>query len=222
MKGFLAVRTGGTGRSFVECTQGSCQAHGGQPPDSLQARAAEIAGARQLREEVSTRPTRWSTGAAYPSARPGIDYRELSVNQRSDLTEVGAMRHRAADRVDRGVADHEIEIGAFRAEGVVAGRADLRTGLPPAVLTADDPRIEALVQAARARNCPPASRSLPSRPRRMPRSSAAAGCNSTSDRGRAGAGSAARGAGSGRTAWTWRRSGSAGSAGPGQAARAVR
>src|SRR5207302_1770983 len=64
----------------------------------------------------------------------------------ADLTQVGAVRDRAADRLDRPVADDEVEVGAFRAERVVAGLADLRARLPPTVLPADDVRLQTLVQ----------------------------------------------------------------------------
>ena len=64
----------------------------------------------------------------------------------ADLTQVGAVRDRAADRIDRRVADDEVEVGAFRAERVVAGLADLRARLPPTVLPADDVRLQTLVQ----------------------------------------------------------------------------
>src|SRR5262245_32411657 len=56
------------------------------------------------------------------------------------------MRNRAADRIKRGVANEQVEISAGPSEGVIARGADLATGLPPAVLAADDPWIETRVQ----------------------------------------------------------------------------
>ena len=56
------------------------------------------------------------------------------------------MGDRAADRVDRRVADDEVVVGAVGTEGIVGGSAELRASLPPAVLAADHPRIETLVQ----------------------------------------------------------------------------
>jgi hypothetical protein len=41
---------------------------------------------------------------------------------RADLAEVGAVRDRAADRVDRVVGDNEVQIGAVRAERIIAGQ----------------------------------------------------------------------------------------------------
>src|SRR4030095_9347172 len=64
----------------------------------------------------------------------------------ADLAKICAMRYGSAHRIDRGVADDQIEIGAVRSEGIVARRTDLGTRLPPAVLAADDPGIETLVQ----------------------------------------------------------------------------
>jgi hypothetical protein len=57
------------------------------------------------------------------------------------------VRDRTADGVDRRVANDEVEIGAMRTQGIVAGRADLRAGLPPPVLAADDARIQRGVDA---------------------------------------------------------------------------
>src|SRR5262245_43240735 len=65
----------------------------------------------------------------------------------ADLAETSAMRHGSAHGIDRGVADDQIEIGAVRSERIVAWRADLGTRLPPAMLAANDPWIETLVQA---------------------------------------------------------------------------
>src|SRR2546428_7873650 len=56
------------------------------------------------------------------------------------------MRGRAADRVKRSGADEQVEIGAHWPERVVARRADLGTGLPPAVCADRDPGIELVVQ----------------------------------------------------------------------------
>src|SRR4029450_13556219 len=56
------------------------------------------------------------------------------------------MRHRPAHGIDGRVADDQVEIGAVRAERIVAGRADLRAGLPPAVLAARDARLQGLVE----------------------------------------------------------------------------
>src|SRR2546423_1478217 len=65
----------------------------------------------------------------------------------SDLAERGSVGDRPADRVDGVVADEEIEVRAGGTERVVAGRADLRAGLPPSVLAADDARLQTLVEA---------------------------------------------------------------------------
>src|SRR5262245_37168244 len=62
-----------------------------------------------------------------------------------DLTEVGAVRDRAADRVDRVIPDNQVEIGPLRTEWVIAGRANLRAGLPPTMLAADDLRRQGVI-----------------------------------------------------------------------------
>src|SRR5579859_5710522 len=63
-----------------------------------------------------------------------------------NLTQVGPVRDGAADRVDRVAADKQVEISAGRAERVVAGRANLRGSLPPAMLPADDVWLQRVVQ----------------------------------------------------------------------------
>src|SRR5712692_2109574 len=75
----------------------------------------------------------------YSVGRPG-----RSIHA-TDLAEIGTVRDRAADRVERRVTDDEVVVGAVGAEGIVGGRAELRTGLPPAVLATDDPWIETIV-----------------------------------------------------------------------------
>src|SRR5262249_982012 len=80
------------------------------------------------------------------------DHTELPLA--ADLTDVGGMRDGAADGIDRGVADDEIVVGAVGAEGIVAGRADLGTRLPPAVLTADHARLQAVVEPGTGPHAP--------------------------------------------------------------------
>src|SRR5439155_25154077 len=64
----------------------------------------------------------------------------------ADLAEIGAVRGGAADRIDRRCPDQQVEIGAVRAERVVAGRAELGAGLPPAMLADHDARVEVVVE----------------------------------------------------------------------------
>ena len=78
-----------------------------------------------------------------------------------DLAQMSSMRRRAADRVARVPADDQVEAGAVGSERVVARRADLGASLPPAVLAADNARVEARVELARARARRSASRSPP-------------------------------------------------------------
>ena len=56
------------------------------------------------------------------------------------------MRCRAADRVDRRSADEQVEVGAHRAEGIVAGRAKFAAALPPAMLAHHHTRIEVRIE----------------------------------------------------------------------------
>src|SRR5262245_13841322 len=64
----------------------------------------------------------------------------------AELTQVGAVRNRAADRVDHLVADNQVEIGAIRSERVISGRTNVRASLPPAVLSAHDIRRKCVIQ----------------------------------------------------------------------------
>src|SRR5690606_9415824 len=61
-----------------------------------------------------------------------------SLISTADLAQIGAMWNRSADGVDGLIADNDIQIGAVCAEGVIAGCAHVRAGLPPAMLPADD------------------------------------------------------------------------------------
>src|SRR5215475_5642383 len=76
-----------------------------------------------------------------PSARSSFFSRStclpFRVGDGRYLADVGAHGHRTADRVDRVVADDQIEIRRIRTDGRIARRLDLRTALPPAVLAAD-------------------------------------------------------------------------------------
>lgn len=56
------------------------------------------------------------------------------------------MRRRAADRVECGGVDEQVEIGTHRPERVIAGCADLGTGLPPAVRAGRDLGIELIIE----------------------------------------------------------------------------
>jgi len=55
------------------------------------------------------------------------------------------VRDRAADRVDRLVADNQVEVCSVRTERVIAGHAKVRACLPPAVLAADDMRLKCVI-----------------------------------------------------------------------------
>src|SRR5262245_50400306 len=70
----------------------------------------------------------------------------LFLRNRSNLAQIATMRGRAADRVARSSVNEQVAIGAHRPERVVAGRADLGAGLPPAVGTNRDPGVEVVVQ----------------------------------------------------------------------------
>ena len=92
-------------------------------------------------------------------ARPPHAAREISATPRP-------VRRGPADGIARGRIDGQVVVGAPRAERIVARRADLGTRLPPAMLANHDAGIELSLKRARARMPPPASRHLPSRPRR--------------------------------------------------------
>src|SRR5690606_10453189 len=72
----------------------------------------------------------------------------------ANLAEVSAMRDRAANRVDRLVADDQVEIGAVGTEGIIAGQTELRAGLPPAVLPAHHVRLERLIEPSTRPHAP--------------------------------------------------------------------
>src|SRR3712207_6477697 len=59
----------------------------------------------------------------------GQFYRLLHRFRGPDLAEIGAVRDRATDRIDRRIADDQVEVGAVRAEGVVGGGTELVAGL---------------------------------------------------------------------------------------------
>ena len=83
----------------------------------------------------------WRVSGSRHGPREG----ELSTNtlvDPPDLAQIRPMRRRAADRVARFPADDQVETGAVGSERVVARRAELVTCLPPAVLAADDARVE--------------------------------------------------------------------------------
>ena len=90
------------------------------------------------------------------------------------------MRCRAADRVERSGVDEQIEVGAHWPERVVAGRADLGAGLPPAVHADRDPGVESVVQPGAGAH--PALRRLDRHPVAIgdPACLCRCGCSSTS------------------------------------------
>jgi len=65
---------------------------------------------------------------------------------RADLAQIGAVRCRSADRIERRAADDQVEIGAVRSERIVAWRPDLCAGLPPAVLADHHTGVEIAVE----------------------------------------------------------------------------
>src|SRR5262245_45233052 len=90
---------------------------------------------------------------SWAAARLGshVDGRRCSA---AHLTQIRAEGYRAAHRIECRVADDEVVVGAVRAERIVAGRADLRALLPPAVLAADHLGIEVLVEPRARPNAP--------------------------------------------------------------------
>ena len=78
------------------------------------------------------------------------------------------MRDRAADWVDRLVADNQVEVCSIRTERVIAGHANVRACLPPAMLAADDMRLKCVIHlgprphtASRGLNVYPVARADP-------------------------------------------------------------
>ena len=72
----------------------------------------------------------------------------------ADLTEIGAVRNRAADRIDDAVSNDQIEVDSIRTKGIIARRSNLRTSLPPAVLATDHIGLQRIVQTGA---CPDAA-----------------------------------------------------------------
>src|SRR2546430_17354295 len=91
----------------------------------------------------------------------------------ANLTEVGAVGDRAADRVDRLVADNQVEVCSLRTERVIAGHANVRACLPPAMLAADDMRLKGVIHPG---TLPPGVSMRTQSPGSIPRSLAADGC----------------------------------------------
>src|SRR4030095_566370 len=81
----------------------------------------------------------WRNGSWYLLLR-------LFFRNWSNIAQVGFLRCSAADRVARGGADEQVEVGAHRPQRVVAGRAELGTALPPAVLAHDHTWIEVRIE----------------------------------------------------------------------------
>src|SRR4030095_17243019 len=65
----------------------------------------------------------------------------LFLRNWSNIAQVGFVRCSAADRVARGGADEQVEVGAHRPERGAGGRAEPRTTLAPAVLAHAHARI---------------------------------------------------------------------------------
>ena len=111
----------------------------------------------------------WGWPRCSASGRPGPEVRPSGGDRRVDGTDVadgGTQRRAAADRVARGLAEHEVEIGAVRAR-TEDGRAGSSSsqGCEPAVLAAHDVAVRGLVlSTARARTRPFGVTSRPSRP----------------------------------------------------------
>src|SRR6516225_4768881 len=63
-----------------------------------------------------------------------------------DLAQIGAVRSRSADGIERRGADDQVEVGSIRSERIIAGCADLGAGLPPAVFADHDIGVEAVVE----------------------------------------------------------------------------
>src|SRR5438876_805710 len=87
---------------------------------------------------------------SYSCRMAGISYWNSSPSTEpsigaANLTEVGAVGDRAADRVDRLVADNQVEVCSLRTERVIAGHANVRACLPPAMLAADDMRLKGVI-----------------------------------------------------------------------------
>src|SRR5512143_2911048 len=70
-----------------------------------------------------------------------------SAVRQTDLAQVGALRDRPADGIDSLVADDQVQVGAVRAEGIVARSAQLLASLPPTMLPADHVAPQAVIEA---------------------------------------------------------------------------
>src|SRR5262245_2498437 len=88
----------------------------------------------------------WSTGSC-----------PLGFCNRSNLAQIGPMRGRAADGIERVAADEQVEIGACLAKRIVGRCTECRAALPPAMFAHYDARIEVRVEmgagAHAARRC---------------------------------------------------------------------
>jgi len=56
------------------------------------------------------------------------------------------MRGSTADRIENLIADHKVDVCTIGPERIVTGQPEIWTGLPPAVLSANNPISEAGIQ----------------------------------------------------------------------------
>jgi hypothetical protein len=64
---------------------------------------------------------------------------------------VAAMRGSTADRIEDLIANHKVDVCTIGPERVITRQPEIRTGLPPAVLPADDPQLAMLKTPAHIR-----------------------------------------------------------------------
>src|SRR5690242_7136987 len=69
-----------------------------------------------------------------------------SSTEGDDLAHLGAKGGAAADRVARGLGEHEVEVGTPRPDRGVAREPELLAGRKPAVLAAHDRGVERAVE----------------------------------------------------------------------------
>ena len=80
------------------------------------------------------------------------------VGEPSKLRRVATMWGRSADRVEKLIANHEINVCTIGTERVVAGQSEIWTRLPPAVLSTHHPISEAGIEMRSRSNGSPRRR----------------------------------------------------------------
>ena len=79
----------------------------------------------------------------------------LSISKLLKLARIGTMWSRSADWIEHLVANYKVYVCTIRTERIVTGQPQIWTGLPPAMLSADNPIGETGIEVCASPNAPP-------------------------------------------------------------------